>query len=153
MEWKISLDGLDAFAPIFWRAAGGARVFAFHGQMGAGKTTTIAALCRFKGVADSLSSPSFSIINEYEYMEQGARMKIFHIDLYRLEGEEEIAATGVEDCVTSGATCFVEWPQKAPYLFDENTLHILIEPVSEKERRVQLLTHSAFAVNSFAEQS
>ena len=65
MEWQISIDELAKFAKSFWEQFSEATLFAFHGQMGAGKTTTIAALCRQKGVQDALGSPTFSIINEY----------------------------------------------------------------------------------------
>ena len=120
--------------------------------MGAGKTTTIAALCRYKGVTEAASSPTFSIINEYAYTEGGIQKTIFHIDLYRLKDDEEVVQTGVEDCVESGKICFVEWPEKAPYLFDERALHIVIKPVNEKERTVKILTHEAFNSQSVAEQ-
>ena len=153
MQFQVSIDGLALFAEQFWKRADGATVFAFHGAMGAGKTTTISALCRYKGVHDALSSPTFSIINEYSFTEEGAEKKIFHIDLYRLKGEEEVEQTGVEDCVDSGAICFVEWPEKAPYLFDERALHVVIEPVSETERRIKILTAAAYKQYSITEQS
>jgi len=133
MELKVTLDHLDEFAAQFWQAANGAKVFAFHGQMGAGKTTLISYLCHYKGTQDVTGSPTFSIINEYK-LDEG--QKIYHIDLYRLKDEEEVIQAGVEDCVYSGAVCMIEWPEKAPHLFDEETVHVFIEAVSEKERRV-----------------
>jgi tRNA threonylcarbamoyladenosine biosynthesis protein TsaE len=153
MQLLVTIDGLAHFAEQFWKVADGATVFAFHGAMGAGKTTTISALCRYKGVHDALSSPTFSIINEYSFTEQGNQKKIFHIDLYRLKDEEEVQQTGVEDCVDSGEICFVEWPEKAPYLFDEKALHIVIEPVSQTERRIKILTAAAYKQHSITEQS
>lgn len=152
MVLQVFIDKLDVFAAQFWQAVSGTKVFAFHGQMGAGKTTIIASLCRYKGVSEGASSPTFSIINEYAYTESGAQKTIFHIDLYRLKDDEEVVQTGVEDCVESGHICFVEWPEKAPYLFDDRALHIVIEPVSERERTVKILTHKAYISQSVAEQ-
>lgn len=152
MLLQVFIDRLDAFATQFWQAVGDAKVFAFHGPMGAGKTTTIAALCRYKGVQEGASSPTFSIINEYTYTEGGHPKTIFHIDLYRLKDDEEVVQTGVEDCVDSGHVCFVEWPEKAPYLFDERALHIVIEPVNETARTVKILTHPQYISQSVAEQ-
>ena len=144
MVMQISVDGLDAFATAFWKAHKGAVVVLFHGSLGAGKTTIISALCRAKGVLDAVSSPTFSIINEYAYREHGVLKKLYHIDLYRLRSEEEVVQAGVEDCVYSGALCFVEWPEKAPGLFDDAALHVVLEPLSETERRVVVLTAAAF---------
>ena len=152
MLLQVYIDKLDAFAAQFWQAVGDTKVFAFHGQMGAGKTTTIAALCHYKDVQEAPSSPTFSIINEYAYTEEGQPKTIFHIDLYRLKDDEEVVQTGVEDCVDSGHICFIEWPEKAPYLFDENALHIVIEPVNEAARGVKILTHQQYISQSVAEQ-
>jgi tRNA threonylcarbamoyladenosine biosynthesis protein TsaE len=152
MQLPVTLEKLDQFAADFWKVVKDTRVFAVHGPMGAGKTTTIAALCRYKGVKEALSSPTFSIINEYAFEEGGRERKIYHIDLYRLKDDEEVVQAGVEDCVYSGDICFVEWPEKAPYLFDEEALHIVIKPVSETERQVKILTAEAFKNQSVAEQ-
>src|SRR5215212_2463959 len=103
MEFQISVAALDQFAVQFWDLVKEARVFAFHGQMGAGKTTLITAVCRQRGVRDPMASPTFSIINEYRFFEEGVERKIYHIDLYRLKDEAEVVQAGVEDCVTSGA--------------------------------------------------
>jgi len=152
MTWQVSIDELDTFAAQFWSAVKETRVFAFHGPMGAGKTTTIGALCRLKGVTEAVSSPTFSIINEYSYPADGAPQTMYHIDLYRLRDEEEVVQAGVEDCVDSGQICFVEWPEKAPYLFDDNSLHIVITPLNERARMVKILTSEAYKNQSLAEQ-
>lgn len=144
MELQVLLERLDAFAALFWKETGDARVVLFHGSMGAGKTTLIAALCRAKGVQDIISSPTFSIINEYAFEEDGVLKKLYHIDLYRLKSEEDVVQAGVEDAVYSGALCFVEWPEKAPHLFDENVVHVFIEPVTATERRVKILPDAMF---------
>jgi tRNA threonylcarbamoyladenosine biosynthesis protein TsaE len=138
MQFQVSLDRLNSFAEEFWSYVKNAKVFAFHGQMGAGKTTLITALCHKKGSVDVTGSPTFSIINEYSYVDNGEQKKIFHIDLYRLKDEEEVVQAGVEDCVYSGSLCMVEWPEKAPGLFDETTVHVYIEPLTKTQRSVEV---------------
>lgn len=138
MRFHISLSELSKFAGQFWIHANNALVFAFHGQMGAGKTTIISALCHYKGTKDVTASPTFSIINQYDFDQDGETKKIYHIDLYRLKDEEEVIQAGVEDCIYSGSICMVEWPEKAPGLFDEKTVHVFIEPVSDTERRIEI---------------
>ena len=124
------LSDIKDMAARFWKAIGDKKIIAFHGHMGAGKTTFIHALCEVKGVKDVVGSPTFSIINEY-YFPSG---KIFHIDLYRLKDEEEAIRAGVEDCLYSDHICFVEWPEIAPGLFPNNTVHVFIE-VEDSETR------------------
>jgi tRNA threonylcarbamoyladenosine biosynthesis protein TsaE len=138
MEFLVSKDDLIGFAKDFWMKAGNTLVFAFHGQMGAGKTTIIEALCRAKGVKGSMGSPTFSIINEYGYEENGEEKIIYHIDLYRLKDDEEILQAGVEDCVYSNQVCFVEWPEKAPWLFDNTAAHVFLETIDESRRKLIL---------------
>lgn len=138
MEFKVSLDKLAAFAQAFWDYVKEQKVFAFHGEMGAGKTTLILALCEKLGTGEHGSSPTFSIINEYGYSKEGEQKTIYHIDLYRLRDESEVIQAGVEDCVYSGEICFVEWPEKAPGLFDQHTAHVYISMLSENERLVQV---------------
>jgi tRNA threonylcarbamoyladenosine biosynthesis protein TsaE len=149
MQHRVSLNELDSFAKEFWRAAGPARVFAFHGEMGAGKTTIITALCRQKNVQQVPGSPTFSIINEYAYHQDGTEKVIYHIDLYRLKDEQEIAGAGVEDCVYSGSICMVEWPERAPQLFDDTAVHVYISTIDADTRLVKL----SFPADSLAEQS
>ena len=149
---QITIDQLEQFAAAFWSHVKEAKVFLFHGQMGAGKTTTITALCQYKGVKEGISSPTFSIINEYVYQNGEQERKIYHIDLYRLKDMEEIVAAGVEDCIYSGEVCFVEWPQKAPELFDENAMHVVIYALDEQTRSIKILTDKAFNALSMEEQ-
>lgn len=149
MEYRVSLEHLEDFAVLFWKQAGNERRFAFHGAMGAGKTTLILALCKARGVKETMGSPTFSIINLYTFRENGREQQICHMDLYRLKDEEEVVQAGVEDSLFSGAVCLVEWPEKAPGLFEEHTVHIYIEPINECERRVKVV----FPWVSLAEQS
>ena len=138
MEWQFSLDKINDVAKAFWQAVDGKTVFAFHGPMGAGKTTFIHALCDAKGVKDVVGSPTFSIINEYQYLCEGTKKPLFHMDLYRIKDEEEALRTGVEDALFSGYTCLVEWPEKAPGIFPEDTIHVVIELVDTQTRRIKI---------------
>lgn len=134
MTITFRLEDIKSAAGELWRAAGQKKVIAFHGQMGAGKTTFIHALCDVKQVPGPVSSPTFSIINEYKYP-QGV---IYHIDLYRLEQEEDAFRAGVEDCLYSGHTCLVEWPERAPSLFPPETVHVFLEVTAPGERRLTI---------------
>ncbi len=138
MEWTFSLDNINELANQFWKAAGEKKVFAFHGQMGAGKTTFIHALCDAKGVKDVVGSPTFSIINEYVYDCEGTKRALFHMDLYRVKDEEEALRAGVEDALFSGHICLVEWPEKAQGIFPEDALHVYIELINSTTRRLKI---------------
>jgi tRNA threonylcarbamoyladenosine biosynthesis protein TsaE len=129
----FSLQDILPAAEKFWQRWPSQKVFAFHGSMGAGKTTFIHALCSIKGVTGAVGSPSFSIINEYRY--PGG--KIFHIDLYRLRDEEEALRAGVEDTLYSGQICLVEWPERAPGIFPPETVDINIEAIDPHTRKIQ----------------
>lgn len=133
MQLTYTLQTINEAAKQFWQAAGNAKVFALHGNMGAGKTTLVHALCVVKGVKDVVGSPTFSLINEY----RGATGNIiYHLDLYRLETEEEAIRAGVEDCLFSGEICLVEWPEKAGHLFPDDTVHVKIDWVDDKTRKL-----------------
>jgi tRNA threonylcarbamoyladenosine biosynthesis protein TsaE len=136
MELIFSLDAIKENATLFWKMANDARVIAFHGEMGAGKTTFIHALCDAKQIDDVVGSPTFSIINEYNYKEAGTDKKVYHIDLYRLKNEEEAMQAGVEDCLYSGHICLVEWPEKAAGLFPDDTLHVYISLANFQKRKL-----------------
>lgn len=138
MELNFSLDNIKEIATRFWKMAGNVRVFAFHGEMGSGKTTFIHALCDVKGVKEAVTSPTFSIINEYSYAENGIRKQIFHLDLYRLKDVEEAIQAGVEDCLYSENICLVEWPEKAAVIFPEDTFHVHIEVVDSANRKLRI---------------
>lgn len=137
MELVFSLDNIAETATRFWKLTGDATVFAFHGSMGTGKTTFIHALCDAKGVKDVVGSPTFSIINEYAY-NNGQSGKIFHIDLYRLKDENEAIQAGVEDCLYSDHICLVEWPDRSPGIFPEDTVHVYIDTLDSSVRRLRI---------------
>jgi len=132
MELEFDLNYIYDAAKKFWQYANDKKVFAFHGNMGAGKTTFIHALCDEKKVTSKVGSPTFSIINEYVY----SGGKIFHIDLYRLKDEEEAVRAGVEDCIYSGEICLVEWAEKAPALFADDAVKVSLQQVDERTRKI-----------------
>jgi len=132
MEWLVTLKGMPETAIDFWKYFGDQKIFAIHGQMGAGKTTFIQALCQAKQVTTIIQSPTFSIINEYD-SPQG---KIYHLDLYRLNDEEEAFLAGVEDCLNSGEICLVEWPEKARGIFPPQAVDIYITELNSETRKI-----------------
>ncbi len=134
MVEQYHLSAIDAMAATFWKEHGGPYVYAFHGDMGAGKTTFIHALCQVLGVRNAVGSPTFSIINTYDATDS----TVYHLDLYRLNSEEEAERAGVEDCLYSGCPCFVEWPEKAPGLFPANTRHVFIRVIENDRREIAL---------------
>ena len=138
MELVFTLQEIEKTARDFWEIAGLTRVFAFHGEMGVGKTTFIHALCDAKKVTSTVGSPTFSIINEYVFTENGQHRKIYHIDLYRLKDEAEAIQAGVEDCLYSDHICLVEWPERAEGIFPAGTRAIYLEMIDSGTRRLRI---------------
>ena len=137
MEWIFTLAEIETVAHDWWSKLDGYTVFAFHGQMGAGKTTFIHYLCLAKEVEDTIGSPTFSLVNEYQTGGENPQT-IYHIDLYRLQSEEEAVRAGMEDYLYSGAICLVEWPEKAPGIFPPRTVHVYIEVLDITKRRIKI---------------
>lgn len=127
-----SLQELDDAARSFLEAVGEVAVIAFSGEMGAGKTTFIQALCRNLGVTVEVNSPTFSLVNEYFIPEGNS---IFHFDLYRIETPEELFDMGYEEYFYSGSLCLIEWPEKAISLIPDDALRVNIV-IGENESRL-----------------
>lgn len=106
----------------------------FYGEMGAGKTTFIKAFCAALGVKDTVSSPTFSIVNEYHYPEG----IIYHFDFYRLKNQTEALDLGFEEYLYSGEYCLIEWPEKIPDLLPKNYLQINIEVQPDQQRKLTI---------------
>lgn len=132
MNVLFTLDELEKVAADFWKENTGATVFAFHGEMGAGKTTFIQALCKAKKVSSAMGSPTYAIINQYA----GEEGFIYHMDLYRLKDELEAVNAGVEDALYSGDICLVEWPERAPALFPEGTVQVYLKTIDTQTRNL-----------------
>ena len=107
---SMSLADIDHAATVFLQKAGDCRHFAFYGAMGAGKTKFIKALCRALGVAGTVTSPTFALVNEYNAGNNGM---VYHFDFYRINKPEEVFDFGCEEYFASGGYCFVEWSEKA----------------------------------------
>ncbi len=116
-----ALEGLPNIAHKLIEYHKDKRIFAFHGEMGAGKTTFIKAICEFLKVTDTVSSPTFAIVNEYFTQQVGS---VYHFDLYRLKSWPEMLEIGYEDYFFSGNYCLLEWPEKIINLLPEETVHI-----------------------------
>ena len=134
MELKIQdIQDINKAAKAFISAMGDSAVFAFYGKMGAGKTTFIKAVCEELGVTDVINSPTFAIVNEYEY---GDGDIIYHFDFYRIKKEQEVLDIGYEDYVYSGNLCFMEWPELIESLLPDGTVKVTIEEEADGSRKV-----------------
>lgn len=140
IEIKIaSLEQLPEAARQFMAQMGDYTVYAFYGEMGAGKTTFINALCKELGVeTDIASSPSFAIINEYR-SDTTAEL-IYHFDCYRLENEAEAQDIGAEDYFDCGALCFIEWPERIEGLLPDDTVRVDIIVNPDDDSRTLKMT-------------
>lgn len=133
------LEGLEKAADRFVSLMDDYTIFAFYGEMGAGKTTFINALSRRLGVEEDMAnSPSFSIINEYR-SDTTAEL-IYHFDLYRLESLEEAMDIGVEDYFDSGVLCLLEWPERIEPMLPDDTVRVDITADPDSGRRTLTVT-------------
>ena len=135
MEVNFTLEQIQDTALRLLSVSANYKVFALHGEMGSGKTTFIHAMCEAMGVKDVITSPTFSIINQYKTTNG---QTVYHMDLYRIKDENEAINAGIEDCLYSGNICLVEWPEKAPGIFPEDTLHITLTSVDDNTRKLKI---------------
>ncbi len=134
-----SLADLPRAAREFVEAMDDSTVFAFYGDMGAGKTTFINALCSELGVTEDVAnSPSFSIVNEYR-SDTTAEL-IYHFDLYRLNDLDEALDMGIEDYFDSGALCLLEWPERVEELLPDDTVRVKLLVNDDDSRTMQLFS-------------
>ena len=129
-----NLEALHQAAHDFVAAMDDRTVFAFHGEMGAGKTTFIKALCLKLGVEDEVNSPTFAIVNEYRSATTAEL--IYHFDCYRLKKVEEAMDLGFEDYMESSALCFIEWPEIVEDLLPGDTVHVNITVGEDGSRTI-----------------
>lgn len=127
-----SLEELANSAPDILNYAGINRIFLFYGDMGAGKTTLIKSLCAAVGVTDEVTSPTFSIVNEYESPDG----PVYHFDFYRLKDMSEALDMGYEEYFFSEKYCFIEWPEKIAGLIPEQYTGIRITVLETGERQL-----------------
>lgn len=135
MDFIYRLKEINQAALKTFEWSNGRKVWAIHGEMGAGKTTFIHALCENLGVTSAIGSPTYSIINEYK-SDEGI---IYHMDWYRLKDEEEALQAGVEECMYTRNLCLIEWPEKAISLLPDGCFHIHINVVNKETRRILIV--------------
>jgi tRNA threonylcarbamoyladenosine biosynthesis protein TsaE len=126
-----TLDRIDEMAHLLIQEAGDQKVWIFRGEMGAGKTTLIKSLAKAFQVADSVSSPTFGIVNEYQTQAKGL---IYHFDFYRLDDPMEALDIGIEEYFYSGNYCWLEWAEKITPFLPEQFFHIELALASETGR-------------------
>ena len=120
--------------------AGDRKVFTLTGDLGAGKTTLTQAICRELGVRGNVTSPTFSLVNEYTYLDGKGREQVFrHLDLYRLKSIEEALNIGIEDFLYDEDYCFIEWPEMIGPLLPEDAVNINITIIGDSSRKILLL--------------
>jgi tRNA threonylcarbamoyladenosine biosynthesis protein TsaE len=123
---------LPSAAQALLNFASNQRIFLFYGDMGAGKTTFIKVLCEQLGVQEPVTSPTFSIVNEYA----GTNSTVYHFDFYRLKNQNEALDMGYEEYFYSGAYCLIEWPEKIPDLLPMHYVEITIKVTGVQERQI-----------------
>lgn len=128
-----SLSEIEAAASKLISQLGDRKKIAFSGEMGAGKTTLIQAVCKILGVEGNVSSPTFALINEY-FTSEGE--SVFHFDLYRIVNISELFDLGYEDYFYSGSYCFIEWPEMALELIPDTFVFLRIEVLEDGSRIV-----------------
>jgi tRNA threonylcarbamoyladenosine biosynthesis protein TsaE len=127
---------LPAAAKQFLQHTGDNKIFAFYGSMGAGKTTIIKAICASLGAVDIVSSPTFTLVNEYKTSNGDS---IYHIDFYRIKKQEEVYDFGIEEYLTGDSYCFMEWPELVEEILPPETVKVRIS-VDDHEQRILSLS-------------
>jgi tRNA threonylcarbamoyladenosine biosynthesis protein TsaE len=128
-----NLKDIQTAAKSFLSCFSTPQLIAFYGEMGAGKTTFIKAVCSELGVIDTVNSPTFAIVNEYE---TNNGQIVYHFDLYRIEDTEELMDIGFEDYLYSKNWCFIEWPQIAEAYFPKTMVKVKIEELENGRRKI-----------------
>ncbi len=134
-----SVSDLLKAAEWLLKQAAGRKKIVLYGEMGAGKTTFVKAFCQYLGVQSLVSSPTFSLVNEYVYVEKGVEKLIHHLDLYRLKDLEEALDIGIEDYLYDHDYCLIEWPQIIEPLLDADVLKISFEISDNSTRKIVIL--------------
>lgn len=130
-----SIEELPEIANSIVSFAGTNKIWLFYGEMGSGKTTLIKQICDLLNVGENVSSPTYSIVNEYQN-EEGEIF--YHFDFYRIRNEAEAFDIGYEDYFFSGNCCFIEWPEKIPNLIPEGSFKIEISMLENSSRLIQM---------------
>ena len=134
MNKNYSLENLSEVATEIISSAEN-KTLLFYGQMGVGKTTLIKEICKQLGVLDNISSPTFSLVNEYQ---TSNNEKVFHFDFYRIEEEEEALDMGIEEYFDNNDWCLVEWPDNIENLLPLKAVQIHLSILNDQQRNIQL---------------
>ncbi|MEP7251530.1 MAG: tRNA (adenosine(37)-N6)-threonylcarbamoyltransferase complex ATPase subunit type 1 TsaE [Ginsengibacter sp.] len=133
MEINFDLNEIVAAANQFVSVATGHKIFIFTGDLGAGKTTFIDAVCKAWNVIDNVSSPTYALIQEYETNDEKT---IYHMDFYRVKSVEEAIDAGVEECLESGNICMIEWPMIIDSLMDDHVVRCELSITGNNQRKL-----------------
>ena len=136
--YLLNEQGEEAAATDILDKCGDRRVFAFNGNMGAGKTTFIKQLCEAMGTEDVVNSPTFAIVNVYEIEENGRKEEVYHFDCYRIKDIREAMDMGTEEYIYSGNYCFIEWPEMIDSLLPDDTVWVNIEITDNGDRILKI---------------
>ena len=134
MEFVFNIDEIQNTAKKIIQLINKYKIIAFSGELGAGKTTMINAICQELGVKQHVTSPTYSIIQEYPI----DNIVIYHMDLYRIKSIDEAIDAGIEDCLNSDNLSLVEWPEKASSLFPKHTVYISLQTLSGNSRKLNV---------------
>lgn len=134
MNKNYSLENLPVIASEIITSAKN-RTLLFYGEMGVGKTTLIKEICNQLGVLDNISSPTFSLVNEYKTTKEET---VFHFDFYRITDEEEALDMGIEEYLYNNDWCLIEWPQNVENLLPLESVEIHLSTLENEQRNIQL---------------
>ncbi|MEP6584087.1 MAG: tRNA (adenosine(37)-N6)-threonylcarbamoyltransferase complex ATPase subunit type 1 TsaE [Ginsengibacter sp.] len=138
MEIVFQIDEISLAAKQFIIAASGYKIYTFTGDLGAGKTTFIDAVCKELGVIDAVTSPTYSLIHEYRTIHKEI---IYHIDAYRLASSGEAIDAGLEECIFSGEICMIEWPSKISFILPGDIVASEIFILNQNQRKLVVELH------------
>ena len=141
MEQSFGMDQLERIAKKLAELVNSHHLFTFEGDLGAGKTILVKALCEQLGVKDKVASPTYSLVNQYEGNLNGKSFPVHHIDLYRLESAEEAYHAGIEEILQSPGICLVEWPQRLAMIGQERRIAVRLAMSSPSMRQIWIDSH------------
>ena len=137
--YLLNEQGEEVAATDILDKCGDRRVFAFNGNMGAGKTTFIKQLCEAMGTEDIVNSPTFAIVNVYEIEAKGRKEEVYHFDCYRIKDIREAMDMGTEEYLYSGKYCFIEWAEMIEPLLPDDLVEVNIEVLESGDRQLTII--------------